>query len=82
MLQQVNGGAALAAGTYYVTNTGDLASTSASGTKVLDVDFKGAIPTGTVTVGADSSVTAAKLTFATIHANEVTYDGSKAKIAS
>ena len=82
MLQQVKGGAALAAGTYYVTNTGDLASTSASGTKVLDVDFKGAIPTGTVTVGADSSVTAAKLTFATIHANEVTYDGSKAKIAS
>mgnify|MGYP002521221962 FL=1 len=82
MLQQVNGGAALAAGTYYVTSTGDLASTSATGTKALDVDFKGAIPTGTVTVGTNGSVTAAKLTFASIHANEVTYDGSKAKIAS
>ena len=82
MLQQVKGEVALAAGTYYVNADGNLASTSSTGTKVLDVDFKGAIPTGTVTVGANSSVTGAKLTFATIHANEVTYDGTKATIAS
>ena len=81
MLQQVKGKAAIAAGTYYVNADGNLASTSATGTKVLDVDFKGAVPTGTVTVGSNSSVTEAKLTFTTIHANEVTYDGTKAKIA-
>ena len=84
MLQQVKGGAALAAGTYYVNTDGDLASGSATGTKALDVDFKGAVPTGTVVVGTDSSVTSATLTFASIHANEVSYSGAtgKATIAS
>ena len=84
MIQQLNGGSAVAAGTYNVDANGGLVSTATPVTKVLDVDFKGAIPTGTVTIGAKSDVTAATLTFAQIHANAVTYNGStgKATIAS
>ena len=83
MLQQVNGGASVAAGTYYVMSDGDLAKESATGTEVLDVDFKGAVPTGTVTIGSNGAVSGASLTFATIHANVVTVnaDGT-ATIAS
>ena len=83
MLQQVKGGEAPAAGQYTISNGGKtLTYTETSKTYTITVDFKGAAPTGSVTIGANGSVTAAKLTFATIHANEVTYDGSKAKIAS
>ena len=81
MLQQVKGGAAIAADTYTIDASGNLTKDSSV---ALTVDFKGAIPTGTVTIGSNSSVTAAELTFAAIHANKVTYNGStgKATIAS
>ena len=82
MIQQLNqqGASAIAPGEYTVDANGDLTKDS---TVVLDVDFKGSIPTGTVTIGSKSDVTAATLTFAPIHANTVTYNGvtGKATIA-
>ena len=81
MIQQVTDETkTVAAGTYTVDANGDLKSGS---TVVVDVDFKGAIPTGSVTIGSNGAVSGATLTFSTIHANAVTVnaDGT-ATIAS
>ena len=88
MLQQVKGEMAPAAGTYTISNSGKtLTYAKDSTTYTITVDYKGAAPDGSsdsVTIGSDSSVTAATLTFSTIHANVVTYNGTtgRATIAS
>ncbi|MDD3452802.1 MAG: prepilin-type N-terminal cleavage/methylation domain-containing protein [Bacilli bacterium] len=71
---------ALAAGTYYVDATGDLASDVALTEKVLDVNYKGEAPEagGTITIGSEGDVTAATLEFPSIYAYAVDYANNKA----
>ena len=71
MIQQVNGGAAPVAGKYNVSKDGKTLTVD-GGTATIKVDFKGDVPSGTVTVGSNGAVSGASLTFSKIYASAVT----------
>ena len=69
MINQVKGQAAPVAGTYTVSIDG---KSLTSGDVTIAVDFKGDVPSGTVTVGANGAVSGATLTFSKIYSKAVT----------
>ena len=71
MINQVKGQAAPVAGEYTISNDGKTL-TIKEGTATITVDFKGDVPTGSVTVGANGAVSGATLTFSKIYSKAVT----------